>query len=89
MAAFLLQKGSLVNPPKLDFSDSLNRTVYASPPLAARGSVSLGRFAPTLNSTHILSGLQTYGLPIRPAKTSYTAGTLCAIGADVAGRISI
>jgi hypothetical protein len=27
-----------------------------------------------------LAGLQTYGLLIRPAKTSYTAGTLCAIG---------
>jgi hypothetical protein len=26
-----------------------------------------------------LAGLQTYGLLIRPAKTSYTAGTLCAI----------
>jgi hypothetical protein len=28
---------------------------------------------------HIFAGLQTYGLLIRPAKTSYTAGTLCAI----------
>jgi hypothetical protein len=30
-----------------------------------------------------LAGLQTYGLLIRPAKTSYTAGTLYAIFSNI------
>jgi hypothetical protein len=34
---------------------------------------------PTAHSTHSFAGLQTYGLLIRPAKPSYTAGTLYAI----------
>jgi hypothetical protein len=69
MAAFLLQKGSLVNPPKLDFSDSLNGTVYAPPHLTARGSGLLGhsrpseageRSIPTPASTHILPALVAF-----------------------------
>jgi hypothetical protein len=48
-----------------------------------RGCGRLGHYVPTPPSTHIFAGLQTYGLPIRPAKTSYTAGTLCAISAIV------
>jgi hypothetical protein len=32
---------------------------------------------PTAHSTHSFAGLQTCGLLIRPAKPSYTAGTLC------------
>jgi hypothetical protein len=41
-----------------------NRTVYASPPSAARGSVSLGRFAPTLNSTHIFASSGNLRFPL-------------------------
>jgi hypothetical protein len=48
-----------------------------------RGSIRLGRYASTAHSTHIFAGLQTYGLLIRPAKTSYTAGTLCAIWSEI------
>jgi hypothetical protein len=67
---------------------SYNRSVYASPPVGGSGF----RFArsaapPTLHSTHILAGLQTYGLRIRPAKTSYTAGTLCEMGPKIFVRI--
>jgi hypothetical protein len=52
--------------------------------LRARSGAPGFRFArsalpPALNSTHILAGLQTYGLLIRPAKTSHTAGTLGAM----------
>jgi hypothetical protein len=47
-----------------------------------RGCGRLGHFVPTSPSTHIFAGLQTYGLLIRPAKTSYTAGTLCDIRAE-------
>jgi hypothetical protein len=54
-----------------------------SGPSALQGSGWLGQSAcgllPTPSSTHIFAGLQTYGLLIRPAKTSHTAGTLCAI----------
>jgi hypothetical protein len=32
-----------------------------------------------------LAGLQTCGLLIRPAKTSYTAGTLCDIKLEICG----
>jgi hypothetical protein len=57
-----------------------NRTVYASPPVGGSGfRCARSATPPTLHSTHILAGLQTYGLLIRPAKTSYTAGTLCAM----------
>jgi hypothetical protein len=31
----------------------------------------------TAHFTHSFAGLQTYGLRIRPAKPSHTAGTLC------------
>jgi hypothetical protein len=34
-----------------------------------------------------LAGLQTYGLLIRPAKTSYTAGTLCEMGAKIGWKM--
>jgi hypothetical protein len=33
-----------------------------------------------------LAGLQTYGLLIRPAKTSYTTGTLYDMGAKFVGK---
>jgi hypothetical protein len=33
-----------------------------------------------------LAGLQTYGLLIRPAKTSYTAGTLYEMAAKLVGK---
>jgi hypothetical protein len=65
-----------------DFT-SHNRSVYASPPLAARATVLLGHSA-TLHShakppPHFASpGLATQAL-IRAGKTSYTAGTLCAM----------
>jgi hypothetical protein len=60
-----------------------NRTVYASPPLAARGSVWLGHSA----SLHSHATLHPHFCkPWKPsvsfiglAKTSYTAGTLCAM----------
>jgi hypothetical protein len=58
----------------------IRRFGYAPPPDGRlRGYVRLGRYAPTAHSTHIFAGLQTYGLLIRPAKTSYTAETLGAI----------
>jgi hypothetical protein len=44
IAAFLLQKGSLVNPPKLDFSDSLNRSVYAAGAVAPLASTTARSF---------------------------------------------
>jgi hypothetical protein len=61
-----------------------------SAPSALQGSGWLGQSAcgllPTPSSTHIFAGLQTYGLLIRPAKTSHTAGTLCAIRAKIIGK---
>jgi hypothetical protein len=41
------------------------------------------RSIPTPHSTHILAGLQSYGLLIRPAQTSPTAGTLYEMGANI------
>jgi hypothetical protein len=63
---------------------SHNKAVYATPPVGGSGF----RFArsaapPTLHSTHIWAGLQTYGLLIRPAQTSYTARTLCEMRAKI------
>jgi hypothetical protein len=56
---------------------SHNRTVCVPPPSAAPGFHSPRSAAPpTAHSTHIFAGLQTYGLLIRPAKTSHTAGTI-------------
>jgi hypothetical protein len=59
---------------------SHNRTVYASPPLAARATVCLGHSAALhfhgKPPPHFASpGLATQAL-IRAGKTSYTAGTL-------------
>jgi hypothetical protein len=57
-----------------------NRPVCVPPPLAAPGFHSpRSASPPTAHSTHSFAGLQTYGLLIRPAKPSHTAGTLCAM----------
>jgi hypothetical protein len=43
---------------------SHNRSVYASPPLAARGSIRLGRYAPTAYSTHIFASPRNLRFPL-------------------------
>jgi hypothetical protein len=54
-----------------------NRSVYASGAVAPSGfRYARSATPPTLRSTHSFAGLQTCGLLIRPAKPSYTAGTL-------------
>jgi hypothetical protein len=62
---------------------SYNRTVYAAGAVAPLASVRLGqslRSFPRLTLAHFASpGLATQAL-IRAGKTSYTAGTLCAMG---------
>jgi hypothetical protein len=58
-----------------------------SGPSALQGSIRLGHYVPTAHSTHSFAGLQTYGLLIRPAKPSYTAGTLCEMGAKILLKI--
>jgi hypothetical protein len=60
-----------------------NRTVYASPPVGGSGSVRLGHSA-TLHShgslhPHFVRPANATHLLIRAAKTSHTAGTLCAM----------
>jgi hypothetical protein len=65
-----------------------NRSVYASGAVAPSGfRYARSAAPPTLRSTHSFAGLQTYGLLIRPAKPSYTAGTLCAIAPKIGWRI--
>jgi hypothetical protein len=73
--------------PMTDFSDSLNRSVYAPPPLAAPGFCSPRSAAPpTAHSTHILPALVLLRKPLFGlAKTSYTTGTLCAIKSEIYG----
>jgi hypothetical protein len=69
-----------------------NRAVYASPPVDGSGYDFAGSFRyaqtfglniPTQNLRHILSALRLLRKAlIRAAKTSYTAGTLCAIDSE-------
>jgi hypothetical protein len=70
---------------KTDFSDSLNRSVYASGAVAPSASIRLGqslRSFPRLIPAH-LDGTKPYGFLYSAAQTSYTAGTLCAMRAKL------
>ena len=71
-------------------STSHNRSVYAAGAVAPLAFVRLGqslRSFPRLTSAHFASpGLAAQAL-IRAVKTSYTAGTLCAIRLDKVVKI--
>jgi hypothetical protein len=71
---------------------SYNRSVCASPPVGGSGfhsPRSVAALLPTAHSTHSFAGLQTYGLLIRPAKPSHTAGTLCEMGFEFFGKNNV
>jgi hypothetical protein len=66
-----------------------NRTVYASPPVGGSGygfARSIASLIPTQNLRHSLSALRCDATRIRAAKTSYTAGTLCASFLKLVGK---
>jgi hypothetical protein len=69
-----------------------NRSVYASPPVAARGSVRLGHCATlhshgSLHPQFVGPGNAAHFLN-RAAKPSHTAGTLCAMALKLIDKIS-